>query len=352
MVAYLISRMTSIGQDISGSKASSRYLTSFHPRYTGWEITRTERAIEVVEIRARPRELNYSWDSPAVQVPHSDEDLFLHSLELRAQYFKQGKTLKSLQDSLTLYQRNAIEKLRIDQNRLLEEETIELEWHLAGIDAITPLVPSSSSSRTEITSLFIILKTGWKRLVEPAVLEHGEDLEGVHAFQRSYGDNLANGRPEERNMAYEHIRQAPIHIPLRTAEQPQARARARATPMRAPMIFVDSVADAIMISDNAPPLAPLAHHVRMRMHSRNERETAYHTSGGIRHQAQEYRNERQEREARPMEYQILGPNLAANYAKMPVRVQNRHIDTLIGEWDQVIECLARSRAQERYFHSS
>lgn len=344
MVVYLISRIKNIDQVPSVSKASGRYLAGFHPRYIGWEITRTKTTMEVAENRPRPSESNYSWDSAAVQVLHSDEDLFLHALELRAQYVKQGKTLKSLQDSLTSDQRNAIENLRIEQNRLLEEETTELEWHLAGIDPITLRVPPSYSSRPEPVSLFVILKTGWRKPAEPAVLESGEDAEGAHGFQRPEGEDLANGRGEERTGANEYVRRATVNIALHTAERPQPRARARAIPMRAPTVFVDSVADAMLVSDNAPPPIPLG---RARMHSSIERETANHTSRKARRQARGFQFERQEREIRPMEYQVLGPNLAANYAKMSARAQKRHIDTLISEWDQVIECLPSGRAQER-----
>ena len=334
MVAYSISRMQNIGQVLSESKAFGRYLAGFHPRYTGWEIKRTQRTIEMAENRAGPGETDYSWDAPAVQVPHSDEDLFLHALELRAQYVKQGKTLKSVQDSLTADQRNAIEKVRNEQNRQLEEETIELEWHLAGIDRL----PSSYSSRLEPLSLFVILKTGWSKPAGPAITEHDDDAEGVEAFRPLVGDNLVIGHVEARNAAYEGVGRAPVNIALGTegGRQARARARARAVPVRAPIVFVDSVADAMQISDNAPHSSGREH---ARMHSRLERETAYETSRRSRRQRQGHRSERQEMEERPIEYQVLGPNLAANYAKMPVEVQKRHIDTLIREWVEVIECL-------------
>jgi len=130
---------------------------AFHPRYKAWKIRRA--TIDDHEIR--PRVQISSWKTPVViPLAFSNEDLFLQAIGLRAKYIKKGRTHQDVYNELrTQSQRDVIDRLRQQQNHLLQRDNPRLEWTLAGL---RPKIRRINSYVSETVSILVILKTELK----------------------------------------------------------------------------------------------------------------------------------------------------------------------------------------------
>jgi hypothetical protein len=130
---------------------------SFHPHYAGWTL---QKATADGPKSGRHVQIA-SWKVPVIMpLTFSSEELFLQVTGFVAKNARTGQTLRDIYNGLrTQGQRDAIRRLISHQNQLLQRDSPQLEWKLAGLRY---RARQATVFNKETVLLLVILKTQLK----------------------------------------------------------------------------------------------------------------------------------------------------------------------------------------------